>query len=170
MLVGVAALQEGRHYLGVHEQPPGSNSGPFISTWLQSAGVPNHEPWCMAFVHAMFLKVGMALGGGASVGNFEAWARQHGDLVGRPQPGDIACYDWNDDNWPDHVGIVDHVTARHGEIVHFDGSVEFTQPGDVIALEGNTSVQNDSDGGRVMFRPRHPSVCRFARIPGNANR
>jgi hypothetical protein len=168
MLARLAALNHAVHYLGVHEVPAGSNSGPYITGWLRSAGVPNHNPWCMAFLHAMFAQVGVILGGGASVGNFETWARKHGTIVRVPKPGDVACYDWNNDRWPDHVGIVHHLAPRNGEIVHWDGTVERTRTGDVIAVEGNTAIGNDSDGGRVMFRPRRQSVCKFVRIPGNA--
>lgn len=168
MLARLAALNHATHYLGVHEVPPGSNSGPHITAWLKAAGVPDHNPWCMAFVHAMFATVGVLLAGGASVGNFETWARQHGDLVTVPEPGDVVCYDWNGDHWPDHVGIVHHIAHRNGEIVHWDHSVEKTHTGDVIAIEGNTAIGNDSDGGRVMFRPRPQSLCKFVRIPGNA--
>jgi hypothetical protein len=38
----------------------------------------------------------------------------------------------------------------------------------VIAVEGNTAIGNDSDGGRVMFRPRPQKLCRFVRVPGYA--
>lgn len=168
MLARVAALQNAVQYLGVHEVPAGSNSGPYITGWLRSAGVPNHSPWCMAFMHAMFALEGVTLGGGASVGNFEAWAKKNGDIVKTPRPGDLACYDWNADNWPDHVGIIDHVALHDGEIVHWDHTVEKTRKGDVIAVEGNTAVGNDSDGGRVMFRARPQKVCKFVRVPGVA--
>jgi hypothetical protein len=168
MLARLAALNHAMHYLGVHEVPPGSNSGPHITAWLKAVGVPDHNPWCMAFLHGMFAEVGVTLAGGASVGNFETWANHHGQQVTIPKPGDVACYDWNNDRWPDHVGIVHHVALRDGRIVHWDGSVEPTHKGDVIAVEGNTAIGNDSDGGRVMFRPRPQKLCRFVRVPGYA--
>lgn len=167
-LARLAALNEAVHYLGVHEVPPGSNSGPHITGWLHAAGVADHNPWCMAFVHAMFADQGVILAGGASVESFEDWGRKHGQLVKFPEPGDVVCYDWNADNWADHVGIVHHLATRNGRIVHWDGQVEPTHKGDIIAIEGNTAIGNDSNGGRVMFRARDPKVCRFVRVPGNA--
>jgi hypothetical protein len=122
----------------------------------------------MAFVHAMFAEVGVHLGGGASVGNFEAWARKQGAMVKIPKAGDIVCYDWNADRWADHVGIVHHICPKDSVIVHWDGTKEVTRKGDIIAIEGNTAIGNDSDGGRIMFRARKPSVCKFVRIPGRA--
>src|SRR4051812_31270525 len=160
------ALDHAAMYVGVHEVPAGSNKGPHINGWLKDAGVPPGNPWCMAFIHGMFLEAGYTLGGGASVGNFEAWARAHHYVwASVPKPGDIACYEWEHDNWPDHVGIVHHVAVKHSRIVHWDGTVEPVRKGDVIAIEGNTSIGNDSDGGRVMYRSRKQVLCTFARIP-----
>jgi hypothetical protein len=162
------ALDHATLYVGVHEQPAGSNRGPLIDQWLRAAGVPPGNPWCMAFVRAMFWEAGYKLGGGASVGNFQAWAKaKHYVWATVAKPGDVACYEWEHDNWPDHVGIVHHVATKNSRIVHWDGTIEPVRKGDVIAIEGNTAIGDDSDGGRVMFRARHPQLCKFARIPGS---
>jgi hypothetical protein len=54
-----------------------------------------------------------------------------------PQPGDIAIYNW-DGAEPDHIGIVER----------YLGNGTFT------AIEGNTAVDNDSNGDGVMRRTR----------------
>jgi hypothetical protein len=70
--------------------------------------------------------------GCAYVPTVEAWLRATGQWIGKaaPQPGDIAIYDW-DGGVADHIGIVET----------YLGGGKFT------AIEGNTSVGNDSDGG-----------------------
>jgi hypothetical protein len=55
-----------------------------------------------------------------------------------PLPGDIAIYNW-DGGEPDHIGIV----AR------------YLGNGDFEAIEGNTAIGNDSNGGEVMRRVRN---------------
>ena len=60
--------------------------------------------------------------------------------IGRvePRPGDIAIYNW-DGGEPDHIGIVES---------YAQGGGTFT------AIEGNTAIGNDSNGGEVMRRER----------------
>ena len=71
----------------------------------------------------------------------EAWLKATGMWKGRtePMPGDIAIYNW-DGGAPDHIGIVE----------------EYLGNGSFNAIEGNTAVGNDSNGGQVMRRrPLH---------------
>jgi len=158
------ALRRALTFVGVKESPAGSNRGPLIDKWLRSAGIAVSEtnpraqgaPWCMAFVHAMYKAEGVDLGGGASVGFFQDWARKHGELVTRPLRGDIVCYDWDSNGWPDHVGIVVRVLALRWRGKAFAGYVK--------TVEGNTSVSNDSNGGQVMIRYRWVGTCKFARV------
>lgn len=155
-----AALRRALRYVGTKEQPPGSNDGPLIRKWLRSAGIYSPAPWCMAFVHAMYAAEGVQLGGYASVGFFQDWARRNGELVTRPLRGDIVCYDWDSNGWADHVGIVVRVLALRWKNKVFAGYVR--------TVEGNTAVGNDSNGGQVMIRTRWINTAKFARIPGMA--
>jgi hypothetical protein len=155
--LGLCALRKARLYLGTKEQPPDSNRGPLIDSWNRAAGVPVGSRWCMSFVHSMFLACGRALGGGASVGNFEAWVRHGGgQLVARPFAGDVVCYRFDADDWPDHTGIVERVLALRWSGRTFVGWVRI--------VEGNTSLGNDANGGAVMRRTRWIKRARFARI------
>ena len=151
------ALDHAVSYLGTKENPPGSNRGRLIDQWNKAAGVPVGSPWCMSFLRAMFRKAGVQLGGGASVGFFEEWAVQHGELiVSRPFKGDIICYRFDSDNWPDHVGIVERVLALRWQSRVFTGWVQ--------TVEGNTAWGDDADGGQVQRRRRWISRAKFVRI------
>ena len=109
----------------------------------------------------MFRLAGVTLGGGASVGNFEAWAEQSSEamLVRRPFAGDLVCYRWDKDDWPDHVGIVEKVEALprplKGRPWYF-----------VRTIEGNTSpgiFGSQANGGGVYRRRRWAARCKFVR-------
>ena len=146
------ALRIAQGEIGVRENPPGSNSGPKVNQYLKAAGLGPGYPWCMAFLVWTFGKAGLKLEypNKASVGFFEDWARRNGHIVYDPKPGDVVCYRYDGDDWPDHVGIVLSVQGRG-----------------LTVVEGNTSYGNDSDGGRVMLRTRQINRCTFVRVPGD---
>jgi hypothetical protein len=107
------ALVWAKSQIGVKEHPPGSNWGPRVRVYLSAAGFKTPAPWCAAFVTWALGKAGyhVTTPGPASVENWEQWAAKHGYLVKRPLRGDIVCYDWNADNWYDHIGFVERVLA-----------------------------------------------------------
>jgi hypothetical protein len=170
--IGLAALEYGLAFLGVKEHPAGSNHGPDvrrrdakgrsrlggIDYWcFQANGIRGGYPWCSAFATSCFRAAGRTVGDArrASVGFFENWANDNGYLVNRPFRGDLVCYRFDADNWPDHIGIVHKVLAlpRGG------------RPFLIRVLEGNTSYGDNANGGKVMLRTRWASRCRFVRIP-----
>lgn len=63
------------------------------------------------------------------------WFKDRSKLFNTPEVGDVVFYDWQKDGVSDHVGIVETIKA--------DGSI--------VAIEGNTSVGNDSNGGQVYL-------------------
>jgi len=68
---------------------------------------------------------------------FKAQGRYHA-YTETPQVGDVVFYDWAGSHTKrDHTGIVEKVLS--------DG---------IVAVEGNTAVGNDSNGGEVMERTR----------------
>lgn len=154
---GRKALAEAQRHLGVKERPAGSNRTPF-GKWFGVDGVP----WCNIFVSYCFAVgarytickgfagAGVYAKGCTYVPTTEAWLRATGRWIGRstPAPGDIAIYNW-DGGVADHIGIVE--ADLGGGTFH--------------AIEGNTSVGNDSDGGIVMRRLRYLSqVTGFGRV------
>lgn len=150
--VRICALARASTYVGVREDPPGSNRGHLIDAWNRLAGVPVGSKWCMSFQHAMFLACGITLGGWASVGNFLAWAVANHYEVRRPFRGDLICFEWEQDTWPDHVGQVEHVLALRWRGSRFVGWVQY--------IAGN-------DGDAVSRRRRWITARdRFARVPG----
>lgn len=150
MTVRVDALERALRKVGAHETPPGSNRGPLIDVWNMDANGLVGEPWCMSFVHGMYLAEGKHLGGWAGVQNFLQWATLHGYPVTRPFRGDIVCFDWNGDRWYDHVGIVDRVLA-----VGPGGRPPYV----IRTVEGNT-------GDAVRIKRRAGLRMRFVRVPG----
>jgi hypothetical protein len=157
-VVGTKALTEAITHLGLTESPPNSNRTHF-GEWFGVNGVA----WCNIFVSYCFnvgagyticdgfKGAGVKAGKGcAYVPTTEAWLRVASLWVGRtePQAGDIAIYNW-DGKGPEHIGIVEASL----------GGGQFT------AIEGNTSVGSDSNGGAVMRRTRKlTQVDGFGRI------
>lgn len=154
MLYREKALQIALSQVGVTESPAGSNSGTKVREYQAATSLGGTGwPWCAAFVNWCFLKAGKPLnelGRSASVAIVAANARARGWTVSTPRPGDIVCYDW-DGGAPDHIGIVKQVQS----------STQF------VAVEGNTSLSNQSNGGEVMERIRWTSQVEcFIRVPG----
>ena len=150
--LGAAALKVAREYVGVKENPPGSNKVMF-SEWYGVVG-----PWCAMFVTYCFVKAGSKT---FAKGTRYAYcpyiltdAKQNrGMTIVQPddaRSGDIVLYSWNNDGVANHVGLV--ATPPKGGI-------------SFLALEGNTAVGADSDGGEVMVRQRHiKDVIAFVRV------
>lgn len=84
------------------------------------------DPWCCAFVVAVFEKCGMSdiIPGYAAcdqmISIFTKWGRYYSKSVRSVRPGDIIFYNWNGDLSSDHVGIV--VQNRFGELSVIEGN------------------------------------------------
>ena len=152
------ALEVARKFVGTRENPPGSNWGFWVSKFLASAGIKTPAPWCAAFVCYCYKVAGRPLTfpNRASVGYFQQWLEKNGYIVKRPLSGDVVCYNFDSDDWPDHMGIVDRVLAIRWKDGKFIGWIQ--------VIEGNTSLTNQADGGRVMVRRRWANRCKFGRI------
>lgn len=135
------ALANLRSKLGTKESPPGSNRC-WATAWYGLVG-----PWC-----AMSASWAYSTAGSKSLGRghyayvpfivADARAGRNGlSITKEPKPGDLCCYDWNGDGIADHVGLYEKPL----------GGDNFS------AIEGNTAVGNDSNGGEVMRRERHRS-------------
>lgn len=126
-----------RKELGYTESPAGSNRTKY-GAWFGLNG----QPWCMMFVQWCFRQADAqdllpALT--ASCGALMRAAQEKGCwITSGYQPGDVVIYDFPGNNVrTDHCGIV------------------ITQLTDgVRAIEGNTGVGNDANGGQVMERTR----------------
>ena len=141
-----ASLDLAQTQLGVKEEPPNSNRVKYTS-WYNMVG-----PWCAMFVTWCYetnkLRNSPTFVRGekyAYVPYIVADARNKRNglrVVGADNviPGDLVCYDWQWNDEFDHVGIFERWAEGSGST--------FT------AIEGNTSISNDSNGGEVMRRTR----------------
>lgn len=160
--VRVKALAQARLYLGVKEHPSNSNRGPHIDRWEKWANGQTGYPWCAAFACGMVREVaGLVVPEPrrASVGFLEQWAKEVGSLVKpgtKVRPGDLVCYRFDADNWPDHIGYVEKVLSQEWRGQYFYGSVQ--------TIEGNTSAGNDANGGEVQRRFRSDVRMTFIRL------
>ena len=130
-------LAVARRELGYTESPARSNRTKY-GKWFGLDG----QPWCMMFVQWCFRQADAqdllpALT--ASCGALMRAAQAKGCwITGGYQPGDVVIYDFPGNNVKtDHCGIV--LTAVTGG---------------VRAIEGNTGIGNDANGGAVMERAR----------------
>ena len=137
------ALAGARRHLGETESPSGSNHTPY-GVWY---GV-DRQPWCAIFVTYCYEE---EAGGSPSFKRGSSYAycpyvvsdarnnRNGLSVTSSPIPGDLVVYDWSYDGTFDHIGLFEAWTPA---------STAFT------AIEGNTSVGNNSNGGEVMRRQR----------------
>lgn len=113
-------------------------------------------PYCAMFVSWVYDQCpGDSIPGGykAYVPYFVSAANSAGALrtFSQAQPGDLICFDWDDDGVADHVGIVEGVPAGSS----------------VVTIEGNTSPGtsgSQANGGGVWRRTRYQAdVCAIIR-------
>jgi hypothetical protein len=150
--VRAAALSKAITQLGIKESPAESNNQKY-GQWYGMNGVP----WCAIFVSWSFEQGSFDLGldspsfsAGRSYSYCpyivsDARAGKNGLKTLDPDqviPGDVVVYDWQWNGEYDHVGIFEKWTS---------GTSQFQ------AIEGNTSLSNDSNGGEVMRRSRSVS-------------
>jgi hypothetical protein len=148
------ALDEALRWVGTKESPPHSNKVIF-SDWYGLRG-----PWCAMFVTWCYDKAGskstnpkQARWAYCPFMVNDARAQRNGLIVvptNKVEPGDIAMFDWRGNGISDHTGIV---RTRPNNMGAF------------TCVEGNTSLDNNSDGGAVMVRNRNTrSVQVFIRV------
>jgi peptidoglycan hydrolase-like protein with peptidoglycan-binding domain len=134
------AYAEAIRWLGTKEAPPQSNRVRF-SDWYGIVG-----PWCAMFVSYCYVQAGatsfrqgeryaycpFVLAGAEAGANGLA-------LTKTPARGDLVLYCWDGSGIPGHIGLFEGWTVQ---------GVSFT------AVEGNTALGNDANGGEVMRRQR----------------
>lgn len=156
------ALEQAKLYEGVKEHPPNTNRGPHIDRWCKWANGLVGYPWCAAFACGVMREAkGLVVPTPkrASVGFLESWAEDVGSLVKpgtRVRRGDLVCYRFDKDDWPDHIGYVERVLEQEWRGEFFYGSVK--------TVEGNTSAGDDANGGEVQVRYRSNVKMTFIRL------
>jgi hypothetical protein len=149
----VRALEYLIDRLGEKESPANSNRIPFASEWYGVIG-----PWCAMATSRAYIEAGStAMKRGARYAYcpfiyHDALYGANGlQIVTEPLPGDLVLYDWQGNGVADHVGLFEKWVDKQDGIFH--------------AIEGNTSLTNDSNGGEVMRRARaRGQVQAFVRV------
>ena len=142
--VGAKALAEAERWVGTKEKPAGTNRVDPFTEWYGWHGWG--APWCAVFVTWCLDKAGfdeVALSGRGDRWAYcpyivrDARAKAHGlreVSFADARPGDIVLFDWDDDGVADHVGFLKEKRSA----TTFE------------SVEGNTSPDNFSNGGKVV--------------------
>lgn len=131
-----ALLQIAAWQIGVLESPAGSNK----VKYGQDYGL-NGQPWCVMFVWWCFKEAGFNLYKTASCTALKTQYQKAGQWVTSGfKPGDIVMFDFSGQKKiTEHCGIVESID----------------KDGNLITIEGNTALGNQSNGGAVMRRSRN---------------
>lgn len=121
-------LKVASSYLGVAEDPRGSNNVIFNTDYYGHPVSGSSYPWCMVFVWDCFRLAGLSAlfyGGGktASCTTLMRWAKRKGQWITEGyRTGDVILFQFDSDAKADHVGICERV-----------------DPGKLYCIEGNTN-------------------------------
>lgn len=132
-----------RSYIGVREQPLGSNCGPEVDKFNKIAGTARGSYWCLSFAYAVValaaqnLRQAVPVLQSAYCPGLLAWAEQHGRITTDPKPGDIGLVKSGDAYRVQHAVLVDHVA---GQLVQ--------------TVEGNSNDNGSSNGIGVFSLTR----------------
>lgn len=140
-------IQRAHAEVGTKEIPANSNNVKY-NTWYYGKAVSGSAyPWCCAFVSWLFRDHQNISKKSASCINLLSWFEKNGQIVTKPQAGDVVFFKFPRNNTrTNHVGIV---VGIEGNKIH--------------TIEGNTSVTSDDNGGSVMQRVRTSSIVAYAR-------
>lgn len=133
--------------LGVCENPPNSNNVKY-NTWYYGHEVSGASyPWCATFISWIFKPEQGLCKKTASCLEMLEWFEKRGQLVKEPQAGDIVFFKYPTNNRrTNHVGLV---VSVHGNVIN--------------TIEGNTSINSNENGGKVMQRNRYNNIVAYAR-------
>lgn len=135
-------------FIGVRENPPGSNNVQFNTDYYGGPVSGDWYPWCCAYVWDIFRMCNLSrlFYNGQKTAYCPTvynWACQNDLIVPKTegQWADIVLFDWGGDGVADHTGFIEKNLGG----------------GTYSTVEGNTSDGNDSNGGIVMRRTRYAS-------------
>ena len=148
MKTAKAVLDIARAQIGTAESPPNSNRQKYGAAYGW-----NGVAWCVQFVWWCFNEAGAAdllPIKTASCATLMDRAKAVGQWVtGNYRPGDVLIYNFGTSKKPQrHTGILESISG-----------------GILTAIEGNTAIGNNDNGGRVMRRNRKVSLVEGAFRP-----
>jgi hypothetical protein len=140
-----------RGYVGMKEQPKGSNRGPMIDKFNASAGLnPNSRaPWCASVAHYVYTENGLQGYGAYSPSWFNKRKRVPQTDV---QPADVGLiYFPSKGRYAHTIAAIEETVRSAGRIVQ------------VTTLEGNTNAQGSREGDQFARRRRPADTVVFMR-------
>ena len=133
--------------VGVKESPPNSNNVKYNTYYYGRPVSGKSYPWCCTFVWWVLTSCGAKIPKTASCMALADYFKKEGRWFTTPQPGDVVFYHFKTNNrWTNHVGIVVKVMGN-----------------EIEAVEGNTSINSDDNGGAVMLRKRSSNIVGYGR-------
>lgn len=134
--------------VGITEYPPESNNVIYNTEYYGREVWGVNYPWCCTFVWWVFAQFKPCLvWKTASCSELGNWFKNNSKWYTQPKVGDVVFFKFpRNDNWTNHVGIVKSI---NGNIIE--------------TIEGNTSVNSDSNGGAVMIRQRNSNIVGYGR-------
>ena len=147
--LGQKALHAAISQIGVKESPPNSNSGPQVTEYQKVTGA-YHQPWCGSFAKWDYVRAGCASALRSHMSaDVTTWLAYPHVSATDVRPGYPVIYQW-DTGDVDHIGLFEKWASGHNAF---------------YAVEGNTAIGNDSNGGEVMRRLRKVgNVAAFVRV------
>lgn len=129
--------------VGTMDKPIGSCNNKYNTAYY--GGKVNNPAlaWCVVFIWWLFRELGSSAQfcDGKKMASVPAtynWFKQSGQLVSKPEPGDIVFFDFNRNGTPDHIGVVAEPKSNGG----------------CVSYEGNTSDASQANGGTVQKKTR----------------
>jgi hypothetical protein len=144
-------LTTAKSQIGVMEQPPGSNRGPEVDTYVLRVGrnPADQLAWCAAFVYFCFDEAAKAVGRSNPVvktaGVLDHWATA--GQRGIPRVTGTRAVQNPDLVRPGHIFVID-TGGGHGHL----GLVVEVVGGKLITIEGNTNDGGSREGVGVFLR------------------
>ena len=138
-------------FVGIKEEPPGSNNGPMVNIFNASCGLDpdEHAPWCASVANYGYLQNGL-LGHGAYSPNW--YLKSRVVSLHDVQPGDVALvYFPSKGRYAHTIACVEKVVESAGRAV------------EVVTLEGNTNAQGSREGDQFARRRRPADTLTFVR-------
>ena len=131
MTLGQKIAAKAASHIGEHEEPMGSNTGPFVNQCLAYVGAAPAEPWCAAFacyvVGSVLTESGQPARSHpktASSGAVVAWGKAQNRVIGAAaaQPGDLGMVrDAASPTGYRHTTIIERVISR-GMVTTIEGN------------------------------------------------
>lgn len=134
--------------VGVTEFPPNSNNVKYNTIYYGKPVAGSAYPWCCTFIWWLLSTSGVKVTKTASCANLANYFKKSGRFFTKnPQVGDIVFFKFSrTNNWTNHVGIVIEVKGN-----------------EITTIEGNTSINSDSNGGEVQKRKRSKNIVGYGR-------